>query len=257
MRGRTSHPRLTNYRAAPQALGLLAVRMTLPLWRLAGIPEPICDRPDPILKLAADLLAQQRCLSEEAGARESRRETGYAEWYDGAIEQAVNATLDLLADTYGNRTAWSLANWMEDSNSGSEAAQRGSSWGLAFGSIATDRPSESYISERIPLLAQELIAAAYGPVGMRPREECEQRALATTLSAAEEQILARDPTLVEPGESPLRDVVMELEVTAWRVQARALGDLLSTVLSDDEWQSMKRSLSEWPLGADGPVPQND
>ena len=228
------------------AIKLLGVRATIPLWRQAGVPVWMFERPLALLRTARRVSDALDDLSSEAGERERRRESDVRGWYDAEQLHAVVRGFESIAAHYGWPAARDLAAWVVGTAPGSESYVSGERWWLTFGLIADGRPSPGFVRENVPRRALLLIRAAFGRAADHKLEQCERRASSVPFSAREVAIISYDPSTLQPGESPLRDVVMEMRLHAGQARALALCEVISRLMSEEEWATFERLARDWP-----------
>jgi hypothetical protein len=153
------------------AIDLLSVRWVIPLWRQAGVPMSMRNHPLVLLRASRQTSAALALLSAEAGAREIGGEPGVLRWYQGSSAKLVADWFDRLQGAYGLPPCLELAFWVAATEPGDEPYESERIWDVAFGLIAQDRPSRSYVEQHVPPLAREIIRLSCGPSAQSALEE--------------------------------------------------------------------------------------
>jgi hypothetical protein len=227
------------------AFCLLGADVTRPMWRHAGIPSVICGNPDVLADLAKEVAASLRRLSEEAGQRERDGDTEVAAWYDLQETLVLESAFDAVRDAYGPNTARDLARWVSQTQP-EGVADSDFNWTLVFGRIATDRPTAEYVSERVPRLPLVAIGAAFGDDADDAVNACLDAMKRAPVSDADRAILALDPSTMAEGEDPMIDPFVSMELISAEWRARSLRDVVSSLMSDEQWTAFRRDAADWP-----------
>jgi hypothetical protein len=247
--------RIYGYEAEPltwqSAMGLLAVDFTVPLWRQSGVPRATCEQASTLQGIIRPLRIAMIDLSIEGGQRELRqRESGgvddVREWYDAEAERIGRAGFAAVEQAFGLTDARDLAGWMIATEPGVDPYEAGSAWTHAFTLIAQDRPSSPFVKQHVPKRALPAIRAAFGDGSSVALDQVEHQLETQGMSDEDQAILAWDPATVDPGWPPLRDAVGEFGLYARHVRARALAEVISYLVPQDEWDAFERVARDWP-----------
>lgn len=233
------------------AIDLLAVEVTIPMWRQSGVPRTMCEKPAVLQAIIRPLRVALRDLSEEAGRRERRqRELGgdsdMRPWYEAEAERIATAGFAAIESGFGLTEARELAFWMIAREPGVEPWESAWRGYLAFVQIADDRPSAAYVRDHVPEGVLPVITAAFGPGSRQVFDEIEALVQSQPMSAEDQDILAWDPSTVDPGWPPLRDAVGDFSLCVGSVRARAMVEVISRMVPEDEWATFEQLARHWP-----------
>jgi hypothetical protein len=233
------------------AIDLLAVEVTIPMWRQSGVPRTMCEKPAVLQAIIRPLRIALRDLSEEAGRREMRqRELGgdsdMRPWYEAEAERIATAGFAAIENAFGLTEARELAFWMIAQEPGVEPYESAFKWYLAFVVIGQDRPSADFVREHVPKSVLPVIQAAFGPESGQVFDQIEALVQSRPMTADDQEILAWDPSTVDPGWPPLRDAVGDFSLCAASARARAMVEVISRMVPEDEWATFERLARDWP-----------
>ena len=129
----TSHVRLVRDIGAWRSSILpLAIRQSIALFPMAGIPEPMCERPLTLVKTARHLIER---IDDDMRLGRVTFEPGRG-WIDdeatGAVAIDVEAAIENLGDAYGETPAAELTLWLLRNEVDWATRERWWAWRLLF-----------------------------------------------------------------------------------------------------------------------------
>jgi hypothetical protein len=213
----------------------LAVRRSIPVMAMAGVPLAMAERPIGVLGWARSMLRQ-------IDAQERRGTVTFVEgggWIDDRTMSAVALILergfDRLAGVYGSGNAFDLAGWLARNEADWTQSEEWRAWHMwlvsaAFGRIELplSRPSQAVVTT--------IIDAGLGRESEALCERCEQQALGVPLSSAEQTLLKHDVGADEEPSS--QDVLASMGLARGRELARAIVSVLRMTLANEEWETV-------------------
>lgn len=212
----------------------LAIRRTLPLWRVAGIPEPMCRRPLQLLKTARRLHGGL----ERAGRGVPviwEPDRGWTA--DLAVERAaaeLATALGGLAAMYGEAATTEFVLWLLRHDVDWSSQRR---WWAVWSALAS--VSRGRLDLPVSLLAGDHIRAVLSALlGSAIQDAIAARVEAAAtipLSAAEARLVAYEPQSLEPGEPDQADVVVHMKLAALGEATRHAYLALSQSLEPSDW----------------------
>ena len=217
----------------------LAIRQSIALFPMAGIPDAMCERPVALLKTARHLIAR---IDDDMRLGTVTFDPGRG-WIDDEATSAVAIDVELaikkLGDAYGEVPAAELTLWLIRNEVDWAVRERWWAWRLFFGSITSERlqmPETLAASGR----ARGLIESLLGRDAREALRACVDAALAIPHSPHEARLLAFEKQAVSEGDQEALDVVVALKLAAEREAARHLYLALRHVLDAGEWTELMR-----------------
>lgn len=219
----------------------LAIRRSIPLWRVANLPATICDRPDSLVGIAREFTDRLDAIYPDLRAKH----TVDRGWIDDAWVERASGILHLavrdLAEAYGPGPTGELLLWLGRNEVNWAAHNRWWGWWLLLGGLARGRRSLPDSLRDCDPLVQLVARSMLEPMMEKTLEEAEAEALLIPLSSLEERIVRYDlGAQHSDDEYSSQDVVVQMKLAAERERACLGHQLLSMALTAADLETLER-----------------
>lgn len=206
----------------------LAVRRSVPLLAMSGIPWEMAARPIGLLSASRSVLSE----IQAAFRAPSRLATDRIE---GAVAQGLGLGFEKLRRTYGPQPTADLVAWLLRNEADWALKEYWWSWWRWLHDVAVDRV-QLKLSPKSTAMVMRIVSTTMGEEADAAYRQCEAQARRVGLSATERRLLGEFAE-TNHGQASA-DVVASMGLARKREVARHTVLLLRSTLSQDEWGSL-------------------